>query len=68
LPGRTHPTMNTSGSGGFIFTVIKVYDDPNASSVMSHRQHAKKQKRDLSGEEFNIAIADATVSQSGSVH
>ncbi|KZP25277.1 Gcd10p-domain-containing protein, partial [Athelia psychrophila] len=26
LPGRTHPTMNTSGSGGFLFSVIKVYD------------------------------------------
>ncbi|KAJ7161279.1 Gcd10p family-domain-containing protein [Mycena crocata] len=25
LPGRTHPTMNTSGSGGFIFHAIKVY-------------------------------------------
>ncbi|KAJ7459153.1 Gcd10p family-domain-containing protein [Mycena galericulata] len=25
LPGRTHPTMNTSGSGGFILHAIKVY-------------------------------------------
>ncbi|KAJ7654815.1 Gcd10p family-domain-containing protein [Mycena rosella] len=25
LPGRTHPTMNTSGSGGFLFHAIKVY-------------------------------------------
>ncbi|KAG0700659.1 Gcd10p-domain-containing protein [Suillus ampliporus] len=24
LPGRTHPTMNTSGSGGFLLHVIKV--------------------------------------------
>ncbi|KIM88856.1 hypothetical protein PILCRDRAFT_813845 [Piloderma croceum F 1598] len=43
LPGRTHPMMNTSGSGGFLFNVTKVYDDPSASSVMVHRQH-KKQK------------------------
>ncbi|KAN0100372.1 Gcd10p family domain containing protein [Tylopilus felleus] len=26
LPGRTHPTMNTSGSGGFLLHAIKVYD------------------------------------------
>ncbi|TFY56088.1 hypothetical protein EVJ58_g7850 [Rhodofomes roseus] len=26
LPGRTHPFMNTSGSGGFIMHTIKVYD------------------------------------------
>lgn len=44
LPGRTHPTMNTSGTGGFILHAIKVYDDPNASSVMAHRQKAKKAK------------------------
>ncbi|KAJ6621065.1 Gcd10p family-domain-containing protein [Mycena sp. CBHHK59/15] len=25
LPGRTHPTMNTSGSGGFILHAIKMY-------------------------------------------
>lgn len=25
LPGRTHPTMNTSGTGGFILHAIKVY-------------------------------------------
>ncbi|KAI6047888.1 Gcd10p family-domain-containing protein [Pisolithus marmoratus] len=25
LPGRTHPTMNTSGSGGFLLHAIKVY-------------------------------------------
>ncbi|KAI0778806.1 Gcd10p-domain-containing protein [Trametes elegans] len=44
LPGRTHPMMNTSGSGGFIFHVIKIYDDPTASSVMVHR-HRKKAKQ-----------------------
>lgn len=25
LPGRTHPMMNTSGTGGFILHAIKVY-------------------------------------------
>ncbi|KIP11118.1 hypothetical protein PHLGIDRAFT_64283 [Phlebiopsis gigantea 11061_1 CR5-6] len=28
LPGRTHPTMNTSGTGGFILQAIKVYATP----------------------------------------
>ncbi|KAJ3549898.1 hypothetical protein NM688_g5131 [Phlebia brevispora] len=42
LPGRTHPTMNMSGSGGFILHTIKVYDDPSASSVVSHRLKVKK--------------------------
>ncbi|KAI0348257.1 Gcd10p-domain-containing protein [Trametopsis cervina] len=41
LPGRTHPTMNTSGTGGFILHTIKVYDDPAASSVLAHRRKAK---------------------------
>ncbi|KAI0720061.1 Gcd10p-domain-containing protein [Cerioporus squamosus] len=44
LPGRTHPMMNASGSGGFILHVIKIYDDPTASSVMVHR-HRKKAKQ-----------------------
>ena len=26
LPGRTHPTMNMSGSGGFILHTIRMYD------------------------------------------
>jgi tRNA (adenine-N(1)-)-methyltransferase non-catalytic subunit len=25
LPGRTHPMMNTSGSGGFLLHAIKMY-------------------------------------------
>ncbi|KAI0652487.1 Gcd10p-domain-containing protein [Trametes meyenii] len=44
LPGRTHPMMNASGSGGFLFHVIKIYDDPTASSVMVQR-HRKKLKQ-----------------------
>ncbi|KAL4253561.1 tRNA (adenine(58)-N(1))-methyltransferase non-catalytic subunit TRM6 [Abortiporus biennis] len=42
LPMRTHPMMNTSGSGGFILHTIKVYDDPKASSVVAHRLKVKK--------------------------
>ncbi|OBZ80015.1 tRNA (adenine(58)-N(1))-methyltransferase non-catalytic subunit TRM6 [Grifola frondosa] len=33
LPGRTHPMMNASGSGGFIFHAIKVYAGCSLSSV-----------------------------------
>jgi len=44
LPGRTHPLMNMSGSGGFILHTIKIYDDPTAQSVVVHRQKAKKAK------------------------
>ncbi|KAI1793101.1 Gcd10p-domain-containing protein [Ganoderma leucocontextum] len=54
LPGRTHPTMNASGSGGFILHVIKIHDDETAVSVMQHR-HRKKAK--LGSEE---ASASAT--------
>lgn len=50
LPGRTHPTMNTSGSGGFLLHVIKVYDDPNASKVSSHRQSKRRKKEANEGD------------------
>ncbi|KAF9469832.1 Gcd10p family-domain-containing protein [Collybia nuda] len=42
LPGRTHPTMVMSGSGGFILHATKVYDDPRALSVMTHRRPRPK--------------------------
>ncbi|RDB29668.1 tRNA (adenine(58)-N(1))-methyltransferase non-catalytic subunit TRM6 [Hypsizygus marmoreus] len=42
LPGRTHPMMMTSGSGGFVLHATKVYDDPSASSVMTHRRPKPK--------------------------
>ncbi|TCD65435.1 tRNA (adenine(58)-N(1))-methyltransferase non-catalytic subunit trm6 [Steccherinum ochraceum] len=58
LPGRTHPTMNTTGSGGFILHTIKVYDDPNASSVMAHRHKAKKPKTE--DEDTPVTSNDAT--------
>ncbi|KAL4070689.1 Gcd10p family-domain-containing protein [Scleroderma citrinum] len=34
LPGRTHPTMNTTGSAGFLLHVIKVYADISHSEEM----------------------------------
>ncbi|OJA19138.1 hypothetical protein AZE42_02144 [Rhizopogon vesiculosus] len=50
LPGRTHPTMNASGSGGFLLHAIKVYDDPNASRVPSHRQSKRRKKEANEGD------------------
>lgn len=38
LPGRTHPTMSTTGSGGYLLHAIKVYDDPAAMPVEMHRR------------------------------
>ncbi|KAJ3731995.1 Gcd10p family-domain-containing protein [Lentinula guzmanii] len=46
LPGRTHPTMNTSGSGGYILHAIKVYDDPTANSVIIPRSQKTKMSID----------------------
>ncbi|KAF9225523.1 Gcd10p-domain-containing protein [Gyrodon lividus] len=42
LPGRTHPTMNTSGSGGFLLHAIKIYDDPSATAVTFRQKSQKK--------------------------
>lgn len=47
LPGRTHPTMNTSGSGGFLLHAIKVFDHPsrhNRSRKMSCEADAPMQE------------------------
>lgn len=48
LPGRTHPTMMTSGTGGFLLHAIKVYDDPEASAVETHRHRNKKARTEQS--------------------
>ncbi|KAG8891982.1 tRNA (adenine(58)-N(1))-methyltransferase non-catalytic subunit trm6, partial [Tulasnella sp. 403] len=44
LPGRTHPMMNTSGSGGYLLSVTKVYDDATANSVNARRRNDKTPK------------------------
>lgn len=33
LPGRTHPTMTTSGGGGYILSATRVIDNPNENAV-----------------------------------
>jgi len=46
LPGRTHPMMNMSGTGGYILHAFKIFDDPDAEAILIHRQ--KKRKVDKS--------------------
>ncbi|KAJ6575420.1 Gcd10p family-domain-containing protein [Mycena capillaripes] len=75
LPGRTHPTMNTSGTGGFILHAIKVYvpsvcnsarvdpnvryNDESANAITSHRR-PKPSANSSSSSKITIA-ADATM-------
>ncbi|KAJ3564543.1 hypothetical protein NP233_g8225 [Leucocoprinus birnbaumii] len=49
LPGRTHPLMNMSGSGGYLLHAIRVYDDPEASYTQLYRHRSKKTKTDTEG-------------------
>ncbi|KAF8808114.1 Gcd10p-domain-containing protein [Phlegmacium glaucopus] len=58
LPGRTHPMMAMSGSGGFILNAIKIYDDPTASHALMQR----RQKRSiLMPEELDSVISHSDV-------
>ena len=45
LPGRTHPLMNMSGSGGYILNAIYVYDDEKALSALTGFRQRLKQRR-----------------------
>ncbi|TFK19974.1 Gcd10p-domain-containing protein [Coprinopsis marcescibilis] len=53
LPGRTHPMMAMSGSGGFILHATKIYDDPSASAPSQERSNT------ASGVENPIAESSA---------
>jgi len=58
LPGRTHPTMAMSGSGGFVLNAIKIYDDPTASHALMQR----RQKRNiLIPEQIDSAMSHSDV-------
>ncbi|KAF8204077.1 Gcd10p family-domain-containing protein [Pholiota molesta] len=46
LPGRTHPMMAMSGSGGFLCHATKIYDDPNARGAPRPQRHKKKPRLD----------------------
>ncbi|KZT08696.1 Gcd10p-domain-containing protein [Laetiporus sulphureus 93-53] len=66
LPGRTHPLMNMSGSGGFILHTTKMrvipyfYDDPAASSIVAHRHKPKRAKLDGDTTETASSTANTT--------
>lgn len=47
LPGRTHPMMSMSGSGGYLLHAIKIYDNPAASSFLASRQRKEAKSAQL---------------------
>ncbi|KAG8769967.1 tRNA (adenine(58)-N(1))-methyltransferase non-catalytic subunit trm6 [Ceratobasidium sp. 428] len=60
LPGRTHPHMNMPGAGGFILSAIRVYDAPEASSVLAHRKELRVKRRRLAEEKAAAGSLDTT--------
>jgi len=44
LPGRTHPMMSTSGSGGHLLQAIKIYDSVVAQSTLVQERRVQRQK------------------------
>jgi len=44
LPGRTHPVMSTSGSGGYVLHAIKIYDNNIAKSTLVSERRLQRQK------------------------
>ncbi|CAE7132858.1 unnamed protein product [Rhizoctonia solani] len=50
LPGRTHPHMSMPGPTGYILTAIKIYDNPEASSILAHRKEVRAKRRKLAEE------------------
>lgn len=66
LPGRTHPMMAMSGSGGYVLHTIKVFDDPEAMPVMSHR-HKVWKKTPVESEQVSegsqVATRDPSLSE-----
>ncbi|KAG5647727.1 hypothetical protein DXG03_008450 [Asterophora parasitica] len=67
LPGRTHPTMVTSGTGGFVLHAIKIYDDPNASKVIFDRRKPKKPKADQATEQHVTSGSDSPLKEDTSI-
>jgi len=57
LPGRTHPMMTSSGSGGYLLHAIRIYDNPGAQSAMVPRRNKKKRTDvpEVSGEAANVS-------------
>jgi len=65
LPGRTHPMMNTSGSGGYLLTATKIYDDATANSTLIARNAQRKALRAAKLVAANGSAASAAISSNG---
>ncbi|KAG9007838.1 tRNA (adenine(58)-N(1))-methyltransferase non-catalytic subunit trm6 [Tulasnella sp. JGI-2019a] len=68
LPGRTHPMMNTSGSGGYLLTATKVYNDTSATSVFaqqSERRALTKLRKAMRASTGTAAGSSATIPPNG---
>ncbi|KAG8679144.1 hypothetical protein FRC09_019221, partial [Ceratobasidium sp. 395] len=57
---RTHPHMNMPGAGGFILSAIRVYDAPEASSVLAHRKELRVKRCRLAEEKAAAGSLDTT--------
>lgn len=48
LPARTHPTMTTSGTGGYLLSAVRVHNTPQpggaGNAAARHGRPAKKRK------------------------
>ncbi|CAE6535660.1 unnamed protein product [Rhizoctonia solani] len=60
LPGRTHPHMSMPGPTGYILTAIKVYDNPEASSVLVHQKEIRAKRRKVAEEKVAEASGATT--------
>ncbi|KAF9785778.1 Gcd10p-domain-containing protein [Thelephora terrestris] len=62
LPGRTHPLMNMSGTGGYILHALKIFDDPNAQAILIHRQKKRKTEKPDEAQAVgeDVAMSDST--------
>ncbi|KAG9123034.1 tRNA (adenine(58)-N(1))-methyltransferase non-catalytic subunit trm6, partial [Ceratobasidium sp. 392] len=67
LPGRTHPYMNMPGAGGFVLSAIKVYDNPEASSVLTHRKELRAKRRRLAEEKAATGSSGAAANDTNQV-
>jgi len=68
LPGRTHPSMTTSGGGGYLLHAIKVYDDPSAEPVAVHRRSKAAKQTTESPQEQSEDSSAAAVRIETDVH
>jgi len=61
LPGRTHPMMNMSGTGGYILHAFKIFDDPDAQAILVHRQKKRKLEKLVGAQAVAESVGDDVV-------